>query len=37
MCLHGLEFRRTHDLEALANMLNDINIVSPITTTNQFT
>ncbi len=30
MCLHGLEFRRTHDLEALASMLSSIHVVSPI-------
>ena len=30
MCLHGLEFRRTHDLEALARMLRDIDVVPPI-------
>lgn len=26
MCLHGLEFRRTHDLEALAAILRDVDV-----------
>lgn len=26
MCLNGLEFRRTHDLEALAGMLRDVDV-----------
>lgn len=30
MCLHGLEYRRTHDLEALADMLIDVKFVPPI-------
>ncbi|MDI1244553.1 MAG: HEPN domain-containing protein [Rhodoferax sp.] len=30
MCLYGLEFRRTHDLEALASLLKSINVVPPI-------
>jgi len=30
MCLHGLEFCRTHDLEALASMLKDIDVVPPM-------
>ena len=30
MCLHGLEFRRTHDLEALAGLLRDIDVAPPV-------
>ena len=30
MCLHGLEFRRTHDLEALAGMLGNIAVAPPV-------
>lgn len=29
MCLHGLEFRRTPDLEALAGLLRDVGVVPP--------
>jgi HEPN domain-containing protein len=30
MCVHGLEFRRTHDLEELAGLLLDVRIVMPV-------
>ncbi|MBI5907993.1 MAG: HEPN domain-containing protein [Burkholderiales bacterium] len=30
MCLHGLEYRRTHDLEALAGMLRDVDIAPSV-------
>ena len=30
MCLHSLEFRRTHDLEALAGILNKIDVTPPV-------
>lgn len=30
MCLHGLEYRRTHDLEELAGTLADVGIVPPV-------
>lgn len=30
MCLHGLEFRRTHDLEALAGLLRDVDVAPPV-------
>ncbi len=30
MCLRGLEFRRTHDLEELAGMLSDAGIQLPV-------
>ena len=30
MCLNGLEFRRTHDLEALAGMLKDVDVMPPV-------
>jgi HEPN domain-containing protein len=30
MCLHGVEFRRTHDLEALAGQLSDAGCVPAI-------
>lgn len=30
MCLHGLEFRRTHDLEALAGLLRDVGVAPPV-------
>ena len=30
MCLRGLEYRRTHDLEELAGMLSDVGVVPPV-------
>lgn len=30
MCLHGLEYRRTHDLEALAGMLKDVGVAPSV-------
>jgi len=30
MCLHGLEYRRTHDLEALAGMLRDVDVAPSV-------
>ena len=30
MCLHGLEYRRTHDLEELAGTLADVGSVPPV-------
>lgn len=30
MCLHGMEFRRTHDLEALADLLRAVDVVPPV-------
>lgn len=30
MCLHAIEFRRTHDLEALADMLRAVHVVPPV-------
>lgn len=29
MCLHGLEYRRTHDLEELAGSISDVDIADP--------
>ncbi len=30
MCLRGLEFRRTHDLEALAGLLREVDVAPPV-------
>ena len=30
MCLHGLAYRRTHDLEELAGMLSDVGVLAPV-------